>query len=270
MSTIATTTPATTPTSPATSTSPATARTLVGEDPDAPTMLSRTLLELRKLIDTRASLVFLGVMAAMSLAGLGIFAYLDLAADVEGFTQGAAPPFTFLLPVLGVLALTAEWRTGTALWTYSLDPHRTRVFVAKLLALLVVVVTVTLGVLAAAAVATFVVDGTLSGGSDVLGVAGVHAALLLGVTAMGAAVGAALLNTPLAIVTVLLAPQLIPQLLTAFERTAPVVPYVDLQYHLQSIAFGASVEWPHLVSALTVWVLVPLAVGAVRNARRDV
>ncbi|MDO5629389.1 MAG: hypothetical protein Q4G43_13815 [Mobilicoccus sp.] len=234
------------------------------------TMLSRTAIELRKLVDTRAAAVLIAAMVGIGLVATGAMLALDLATDLDTLTRTAAAGFTYLLPVLGVLALTAEWRTGTALWTYTLDPHRTRVLTAKMIAVGIAVVVAVAISLVMGAVATFLVDGTLTGGSNPIDVIIGAGVFIGGMTLLGVALGAAFLNTPLAIVVLLLAPQLVPQLLSISERTADLVPYVDLQGHLMTLSAGEAVEWPHLLVTLAVWIVLPLTVGVIRNARRDI
>ena len=110
-----------------------------------------------------------------------------------------------LLPVLGIMAATAEWTQRTGLVTFTLEPRRGRVVLAKALAALalrpVVLVGRRRGVRAGQrrrpAPATWDLDAAAGGGLVL--------ALLIYVL-QGVAFGLLFLNTPVAIVTVLVLP----------------------------------------------------------------
>lgn len=90
-------------------------------------------------------------------------------------------------------------------------------------------------------------------------------------TPVGAALGAALLSAPLAPAVLLLLAQIVPQLLGTWTLTAPAAPYVDVYAtFLGGMSGRGAAEAPAIVSAIVLWIVVPLAVGFVRNARRDV
>ena len=118
----------------------------------SPVPLTRlTLVELRKLGDTRAGM---WLLILIGLATVGTSALmLGWAPDEElnfaDFFAFGLVPSAVLLPVLGILSVTSEWSQRTALTTFALVPVRSRVLVAKMLAATALAV---LGVVATAVV----------------------------------------------------------------------------------------------------------------------
>src|SRR4051794_1951038 len=95
-----------------------------------------TLVELRKLADTRSGLWLL-IVIGLAAAGTAVIMLAAAPDDQQTFqalfTFGAVPA-AVLLPVLGILSMTSEWSQRTALTTFTLTPARGRVVVAKLFA----------------------------------------------------------------------------------------------------------------------------------------
>ena len=159
-------------------------------------------VELRKMVDTRAGLWMLVVMAAISVLVCAVLVIWGTPADQTFATYLGMIfiPLTVLLPVLGIMSATQEWSHRTGLATFTLVPRRGRVLTAKAVAALALTLGLLVVAAAASAVATAISGGTFSlTGLSLVGV--VLTALLL--TLQGVAFGAALLNTPLAIVGIL-------------------------------------------------------------------
>ena len=99
-------------------------------------------VELRKMADTRAGRWLLISIVALTLLVLVIQMAVVLGNDLHpkyvDFLQGANTPMGILLPVLGVLSITSEWSQRTAMVTFTLEPSRMRVVLAKLVSLLIV------------------------------------------------------------------------------------------------------------------------------------
>ena len=119
------------------------------------------------------------------------------------FVGATATPQSLLLPVLGILAVTAEWSQRTGLVTFTLEPSRARVAVAKLVAVVLVgllAVVVALGVAALGNVAGMVLmDGAGTWNMGVPNVRDFFLLQLIGVV-QGFAFGMLLMNTAAAIV----------------------------------------------------------------------
>nr|WP_076470563.1 ABC transporter permease [Micromonospora avicenniae] len=241
-----------------------------------PSLPRLTAVELRKLADTRAGLwllIIIGLTTAVIVTLQLVFAD---AAD-QTFANFFVPsllPVGVLLPVLGILSVTAEWSQRTALVTYALVPRRERVVVAKLAAVVLAALASVATSLAVAAVGTLIAgtsggagswefDETLLLNSVVFQVAN---------ALMGVAFGLLLLNTPLAIVTYLLLPtawSIVGGLVPALHRPAGWLDTGRTMEPLFTTSLDAD-QWARLAVSLVVWLLVPLAAGLVRTLRREV
>ncbi len=86
-------------------------------------------------VRTTWTLLGLGLLAEGLLAGLlpGLASRSELGSDrdIEDLLRGTGLLFTMVL-VLGVLALTNEYRHRTVNWTFTTEPSRSRVVLAKL------------------------------------------------------------------------------------------------------------------------------------------
>jgi ABC-2 type transport system permease protein len=241
-----------------------------------PSLGRLTLVELRKMTDTRAGFWLL-------LATFGIAVALDvivlLAAPAEDqtlmeFFSSSVELTSVLLPVLGILAVTSEWSQRTALTTFTLVPERERVIAAKILAaiglaLLAVVVCLQAAVVANA-LAPVLGDADASW-SFSLSALGTHA--LYGSLAMvgGVAIGLALMSSAPAIVLSFLLPTvfaIVAELITGFRGTAE---WLDTSQTLTPLAENAMTgeAWAQLATSMALWIGVPMAIGLVRLRRRE-
>lgn len=216
-------------------------------------------VELRKTLDTRAGPVLALLVVGTSLAGLG-YALAERQPFAEALVSGLFGP-QLLLPVIGVLAMTTEWTQRTALTTFTLTPRRGRVLGAKILAVLVLSTVVTAGV---TALATIVGGPSTWDGSAVLGPAAVTAALVV----QGIAFGALIQHSAAALVLYFLVP---PVWNTASNALLPadVLRWVDVFAAFDALARFDATEAPTL-TALALWIVLPLAVGIARGLRREV
>ncbi|MCW2792480.1 MAG: hypothetical protein JWO76_1578, partial [Nocardioides sp.] len=114
-------------------------------------------VELRKTYDTRAGLwllISMGVLTALVMGiQLAVTVVQDISVGYADFMTSTSFSIAILLPVLGILLLTSEWGQRTAMVTFTLEPRRPRVIVAKLvvggiLALASVLVALLLGAIA--------------------------------------------------------------------------------------------------------------------------
>ncbi|MFC7532849.1 ABC transporter permease [Actinoplanes sp. GCM10030250] len=235
-----------------------------------------TLVELRKLADTRAGFWLLLVIGLATAATSGIL--LGWAPDSEQtfssfFTFGMLPS-AVLLPVLGILSVTSEWSQRTALTTFTLVPARSRVMVAKLAAgtLIAIAATVAAGLLAAVA---NVIAGSLGGDASwSLDPSLIWQSLLLQVifVLMGISFGALLLNTPVAIVVYFALPTVWSVLGGIITKLQEAGQWLDLNVTSQALSEPDATggEYARLAVSVGVWVVLPLVVGFVRVLRREV
>lgn len=244
--------------------------------PTAPSLARLTGVELRKLVDTRAGrwlLITIGLVV-VAIVTVQLFVLDDTAQTFTAFFTPSLFPTGLLLPVLGILSITAEWSQRTALTTFALVPRRARVVAAKLAAVLLAALAAVLVSLAVAAVGTLAARATGGAGSWDLDWRLVPYAAVFQVVnvLMGAGFGLLLLNTPLAIVTYLLLPTVWSVLAAMIEALRRPAQWLDTSVTLEPL-LGPQVtagQWARLAVSLLVWLLVPLAGGLARTVRREV
>ncbi|MEU4425367.1 ABC transporter permease [Actinoplanes sp. NPDC024001] len=235
-----------------------------------------TVVELRKLADTRAGFWLLLIIGLATVATSGIL--LGWAEDAEqtfaGFFAFGLVPSAVLLPVLGILSVTSEWSQRTALTTFTLVPARGRVMTAKLAAgvLIAIAATVATGLLAAAA---NVIAGSLGGDASwSLDSSLIWQSLLLQVifVLMGIGFGALLLNTPLAIVIFFALPTVWTMVGEIVTKLADAAKWLDLNVTSQALseADATGGEYARLAVSAALWVVLPLVAGFVRVLRKEV
>lgn len=237
-------------------------------------------VELRKLVNTRAGfwlVISMGLIAAVITAGLLIWGKDD---DLTfGQMSGLMNiPTGLLLPVLAILLVTSEWSQRTALVTFTLEPRRSRIVVAKF---------ITAVIAAAGAVALSFVFGAIgtvlagafrggAAGSWDMTTAGVANAIILQLAGlfMGFAFAMLIMNSAAAIVLFFILP-------TIWSILGEVIPWLRdhvqewadfsfAQQPLQSGEWATGKEWAHFAVAGTIWLVIPLILGVWRLLRSEV
>lgn len=241
-----------------------------------PSMVRLTVVELRKLVDTRAGrwlLITIGLVAA-GIVTLQLLYAPDAEQTFANFFVPSMLPVGVLLPVLAILSVTSEWSQRTALTTFALVPRRERVIAAKLVAVVLAALAAVLTSLALAAVGTLVAAATGGAGTWRFdGMLIVHAAVFqVATTLIGAGFGLLLLHTPLAIVAYLVLPivwSILGGLVRPLHRAGE---WLDTNRTMEPLFTPelTSGQWQRLVVSLLVWLVVPLVVGLVRTMRREV
>jgi ABC-2 type transport system permease protein len=234
--------------------------------------------ELRKLVDTRAGFWLLTAIGLITVAVIVVFLFV---ADPDQLTfmnlvGATATPQSILLPVLGILAVTAEWSQRTGLVTFTLEPSRIRIAVAKLVAVVLVgllAVVVALGVAALSNLAGMAfLDGAGTWNVGAANVRDFFAVQLIGIV-QGFAFGMLLMNTAAAIVLYYVIPIAWTVLFSMVGTLEKVAPWLDVNTAMAPAfdrrTFQAG-DWAHIAVSGTIWVLLPLALGLVRLLRREV
>ncbi|HEY5882945.1 MAG TPA: hypothetical protein VIU11_28840 [Nakamurella sp.] len=229
-----------------------------------------TRVELRKMVDTRAGVWLLAIVTLSGLAMIvGTLIWGGEPHGLNDFLGSTVLPLSVLLPVVGIMAATAEWSQRTGLVTFTLEPRRGRVVAAKLVAS----VLLGLGVFAAALLAA--IAATLATGSSwdlsVSVLAGLVLAVLLFVL-QGVAFGFALLNTPAAIVAALLLPTVWTIAGGLIPAVQGVSDWLNLNTTTMPLMTGemTGTDWAKLGTSVLLWVGVPLAIGTRRVLTREV
>jgi len=241
-------------------------------------------IELRKSADTRAGRWLIGVTAGLALLANIIFLIVeathpDERASFGDFVAVSAFVSSVLLPVLGIMLVTSEWSQRTAMTTFTLEPRRMRIVLAKMLAgvaltAFVVVFALIVGVicnLLLGALRDTPIDWTF-GWSGFFGFIINQTFAMLG----GFALACLLLNTPAAIVAFFAYRYVLPTLLAIgsalmewFSHVAPWIDFQSASAELYDMPLTGS-QWAHLVVSGVIWLLVPLAIGLWRIRRAEV
>jgi ABC-type transport system involved in multi-copper enzyme maturation permease subunit len=241
-------------------------------------------VELRKSYDTRAGFWLLVAIGGVVLVVLAIATTITVVQDepvlLGDFVAIAAYLTTVLLPLLAIMLVTSEWSQRSAMVTFTLEPRRVRVVLAKL----VVGVLLTLLTLAVALVAgvvcTLICDlaNPEATGWD-LGLDGLAGFVVTQTLAMlgGFALATLLLNTPAAIVLFFVYRYALPGLFALgvalmdwFESVAPWLDFQAAQDDIYEWNLSGGEEWAHLIVSGLLWLGLPMAVGLWRILRAEV
>ncbi len=102
-------------------------------------MIDQLLSELRKMRTTRTNLGLLAGMIGLTLLTVLINGFVLSASELRGHDNqhtllSAGTNGALFASLIGIMAITSEFRHGTIRPTFVVTPHRTRVIVAKVLA----------------------------------------------------------------------------------------------------------------------------------------
>jgi ABC-2 type transport system permease protein len=233
-----------------------------------------TLVELRKMTDTRAGFWLLLSTALLTVAVVVIagFTLEEQDLTLKNFVGIATVPLSLLGPVVGILLVTSEWSQRTSLITFALVPHRGRILVAKLLAggALAVIgyqICLATGLLATAVFGTGA-DDTWSLSAALIGQNGLSVVLAL---AAGIGFGAVLLASAPAIVLFFVLPTAWGAIgsINALEGVAKWLDQSRTMADMGEHALSGT-EWARVGTSVALWVLLPIVIGFWRVKRNDV
>ena len=235
--------------------------------------LSRVVgVELRKMFDTRAGSWLMASILIAALVSTTATILFAPEADLTYYTFAKAIgfPMTVILPMIAVLAITGEWSQRTGLTTFTLVPVRSRVILAKVLASVLVGVS-SMFIAFAFGVAGNLVGPTITGTDRVWDVTFVHAldivlgsliSLLLGTT-LGILFRSSSVAIAAYFVVAFLLPTVFGLLATNEAGFRDTQRWVDLNY-AQAFLFEGTMsgeQWARLGVAVTLWLVVPAALG---------
>jgi ABC-2 type transport system permease protein len=239
-------------------------------------------VEFRKALDTRAGRWVAGIIVVGVLLTVSIYALVapDSDKDLGTFLLIAGGFLGYFMPLLIIMLVTAESSQRNGLVTFTLEPRRSRVIAAKLLAgLLLSGIVMVLGALMAVignligigtgATADWTVDGNLLFNGFVI-------ANFIGVL-LGFAIATLLMNTAGAIVgyfayTLILpiALGILSALSEGFEKIAPWIDFNTAQLPLfEGDYLPEGQEWAQLLVTGTIWLVIPLFLGIQRLLRTE-
>lgn len=229
--------------------------------------------EWRKATGTRAARWLLAAVAVITIGALEVPLLFprDVTQSRASYLTWAGLGLSRLLPIVLMLAMTAEWSQRTAMSTFTQEPRRARVLAAK--------ITTGIGIsLAAAGYALGVTELTVAAARA----AGRHimtgwnwpqlagfAVFVLLTSAIGIAFGALLHNTAVAIVSYF-------ALAGAFSLL--MIPALKAAGNWintgQTYSWVLGGQWAghgaQIVTSTLLWVGLPLALGLIRTLRREV
>ncbi|MFT4083063.1 MAG: ABC transporter permease [Nocardioides sp.] len=248
-----------------------------------PTPFSRTFkVEFRKAWDSRAGFWLLATIVALVVLVELIATIVTGVKDEEmawGDFAGIAGFVTsVLLPVLGIMLVTSEWGQRTAMTTFTLEPRRPRVILAKAL----VGVALTVITVVAAMIVGLVCNGlyaVLAGHGDWdPGLGNLAGFTIYQVLSMlgGFAFACLFLNTAAAIVAFFAYTYVVPTLLAIgsatmdwFDKLAPWIDFQSAVSHFVDWSFEGDDVAQLIVSGL-IWLGIPLFFGLRRILRAEV
>lgn len=239
-------------------------------------------VETRKMLDTRSGfwlLLSTGLLLLLAVAIVILVVALndDVVISLENATVDILLiPLSLLLPVFAIQAVTSEWSQRTALTTFTLESHRVRLILAKLVA----VSAVAIGALVAAFLLGLLLTAVAAGIGGYTADYGIGAETVAGgfITQMlyflmAFGIGMVLLNTPSAVALFYVVAMLLPfmvygTLMAFFEWARELIPWIDLQY----ASFPLFDSWSQLdgedigriVVSTIIWVVVPCVLGVKR------
>lgn len=235
-------------------------------------------LELRKATNTRAGQGILIAILAVTAVVVALTMWLarDGGASLQMLILAASTPQGMLVPVLGILTACSEWSQRTALVTFTQEPRRLRVMAAKtvaavLLGLAVLAATVLLAI-GAHALSMTLADGAID--LDLTLAQAVNLVIMQVFSVVqGVAFGVLFLSVPIAIVAFFMAPVVVSVLTMTVSWLGEHAPWFDMSTAstpLLGTEWVTAEQWAHLGSVTFIWLVVPLAAGLWRVARREV
>ncbi|CCH87235.1 conserved membrane protein of unknown function [Modestobacter italicus] len=224
-------------------------------------------LEVRKSLSTRSGVALVAAAALLAPAAMSV----AVASSAGPLSSPTGPVVVtgmlsvLVLLALGVLSTAGEWTHGSVQTTYLLEPRRSRVLVAKALAVAAVgaVVAAVAAALATGVLALFGPSVPFDGVGRALLVVGIAGAVF---ALIGAGVGAALGNTPGALTGVYLLNLGVLPLLQTFQPALAD----DVDPGNAVLDLAQADDQAHAVTVLVVWVAVALVAGAAMTRRRAV
>jgi ABC-2 type transport system permease protein len=240
-------------------------------------------VELRKMADTRAGrwlLISIAALTALVLAiQLAVILANDLRVDFRDFMIAMNTPMGVLLPVLGIMSVTSEWSQRTAVVTFTLEPSRSWLILAKFAStMLIAVVAVLIGL--ALSVAANLLYGALSGNPVLWDIGALDVVFYFLLHAIGMATGFAFgtlfLNTAVAIVIYFVYSFVLPGLFQLGAQLmgwfADIQPWIDFSAAQNALITGDvdGEQWAQLGVSGFIWLVLPLAVGLWRVLRAEV
>jgi len=242
-------------------------------------------VEFRKALDTRAGRWFIIAILALVVVVEVIYSFAanaasDQSKNFQDYVQISGFVLGYFMPIIIIMLVTGEASQRNGLVTFTLEPQRSRVVVAKFLAGLALGASVLVLAFILAGLGTLF--GIVTGGSPEWSLDG-HLLFngfvlsnLIGIF-IGFAIGMLIMNTAGAIVAYFVYSLILPTavgilsaLSDGFEKIAPWIEFNTAQTPLFSDDYTPTgQEWAQIAVAGTIWLVIPLAFGIWRLLRME-
>ena len=235
-----------------------------------------TVVELRKMVDTRSGFWLPLVIAAITLIVVIVSALVHGShqATIRHLFDNAVQPGSFLLPILGILLVCGEWTQRTTLATFTLVPDRGRVLAAKLAASIVLAVAACVVCLVFALIFGEALGSNAPGGAGgISGLVLLQGLLFLAASmVIGVGFGAAILLSAPGIVAYLLLPTVWSALASSINALDTLDHWLDIGTTMSPLSRHtlSATQWAHVATTLALWMAIPLIIGWWRFRHRDV
>lgn len=244
------------------------------------TMARLSQVEVRKALDTRAGrwlvIGILGLVVVIEV--IYAFAANDGDKNLQDFIQIPGAVLGYFMPIIVIMLVTSEASQRNGLVTFTLEPRRPRMVLAKLIAGIALALAVMVLAVVLAMLGTLL--GAATGGDPSWSLDGhlVFSALFLS-NMIGIFVGFALamliMNTAGAIVAYFAYTLILPTavgilgfLSGTFEKIAPWIEFNTAQTPLISGDYTPTgEEWAQIATSGTIWLIIPLVLGIWRLLR---
>lgn len=239
-------------------------------------------IEGRKMFDTRAGVWLMISIAALALLATGavlIFAD-DQSIEFSSFAAAVGVPVGIILPVVAILAVTSEWSQRTGLVTFTLEPRRERVLLAKGLSVILVGIGSIAVAFAIGALGNVI--GAVVRGVDQSWDYGLVALLLVTLgnvlaLLLGFAFGVLFRSSPGAIVAYFVWAFVLSSLSQLLGSTqawyADVQGWVDYNFSQARLFNGDALtgeQWGQLATSGLIWFVLPLVIGTWAVLRAEI
>lgn len=243
------------------------------------------VVELRKASNTRAGFWLMFAIALLvTLLQVAALITVNVQDSFTSFTDFTGNTFLvslILMPILAILLVTSEWSQRTAMVSFTLEPRRVRVVLAKLVAAVLVALCTIALMFLVAAVCTAICDllqpELTEWNVEIEFVFFLAPVALVVTTVFGFALASLFLNTPASIVVFLIAWFASLPILAVIAGLVPpfedAIPWLSIQLNVLLLADELPQDaeaWGQLLVSAGFWIALPLALGTLRILRAEV
>ncbi|MDQ4502376.1 hypothetical protein [Sinomonas sp. ASV322] len=230
-------------------------------------------VEMRKLFDTRSARWLLLFMGISGILAVGLVIVLSIMRheplNLSALLVVLALPAGFGTPIIAILSITSDWQHKDVIKFFTLQPRRGVILGAKYLAVGLFALAIML-LASCLALLTVLAISAATGSELIYGEIGANLWLVFCTTTVGAvsgaAVGSAILSTPLAIIFVLFQSFVFDALIGLVAEKA--TPYLQSGSFAKFLTEGGDIL--PAITSCTIWIVIPASIGIWRNLKSDI